>query len=293
MSILAILAFVILGSAQDAFLGHLFMTEDPVAVVFYTFLIALVILQVSFFAKKPNPFEHLARNKKDLVLLNAITALNWMSFFVALKYIEPAIVGAISFSIGPIAATMIGPVLRPSAPKPSLRASLCAVGILVMSVFLAYCSISGQSAFKTTDRAMAVFGVVLALISGIGMTINTFVSKTLSESELTTQTITAFRFIILVFLSGVISISNGVGLSVASLPVVLSVFAVSIFGIVLPMTLIQIGVKGLQPRVVAVLLSLTPAATLVFEALDSRLSFSPMSLAGIFTLCAFAAAGTD
>ena len=290
MSILSILAFVVLGSAQDAFLGHLFVTEDPIAVVFFTFLIAFIILQITFLTRKPNSLEQIVRNRSNLLLLNFITALNWISFFVALKYIEPAIVGAISFSIGPAATTAFGPIFRPSGSRPPSSIWVCSIGVLLSSLFLAYCSISGHSAFKTTDTVMASFGVLLALISGIGMTLNTFVSKALSESDLTTQSITAFRFIVLVLLSGVLSISNGSSLSSLSLPVSLSIMAVAVFGIVVPMTLIQIGVKGSEPRLVSALLALTPATTLIFETMDARLALSPLSVVGIVLLCGFAVA---
>lgn len=63
-----------------------------------------------------------------LLLLNASTALTFLSFFYALQLIEPAIVGAVEIGVGPILAVAISMALTGERPD-GLRIVVC-LGVL-------------------------------------------------------------------------------------------------------------------------------------------------------------------
>ena len=291
MGIIAILAFVILGSLQDIFLGSFFVRFDAIASVFYSFLLSFIILQFFYILQNKRNLKTIYAKRKALFFLNLVTAISWICFFLALKYTEPAIVGAIAFSIGPALSCIYEFFKHREIKKIGLISWSSSLGIILGCFLLGYSSISGHSAFSGGESTTATLGTLLAFISGVGMTLNTYLAKHLSQSELNSQDITAFRFLLLTLVTGIWTFLIGKIYEISNLNFLFGMIGVSIFGIIIPMSLIQIGIKRVSPRLTTILLSLTPSVTLIFELLDNRLKLSAYSTGGIILVFAFSFLG--
>jgi len=291
MGILAIFAFVVIGSAQDVYLGSFFVIYDPIFVAAITFLIALFVLQAGFYLFSRDSLRTIILHKSTLFWFNLVTAMNWISFFIALKYLEPGIVGAVAFSVGPSMVLIYERYILLDKKRVKVSNWVSSFGIILSGIFLGTLSVSGGSGIVRGDFIMILLALGLALLSGIGMTINTYIAKELSNSNLSSKTITAFRFPLLVFIASVWSLINGSIYSSIQLNFVISTLIVGVVGIVLPMTLIQFGIKYARPKVTSIVLSLTPAVTFAFEAFDQRIAFSFASMLGIVFCCMFSVLG--
>ena len=77
-----------------------------------------------------------------LIVLNAATALTFLSFFYALKRVEPAVAGAINVGIGPLAAILIA--LATTGIRPSKRKLVVCAGVLLGCGVLAVSATRGH-----------------------------------------------------------------------------------------------------------------------------------------------------
>ncbi len=289
MGFLSVLLFVLIGSAQDVFLGNLFTSYDPVLVAFLTFSIATIFLALIALSLRQNKVQDYKAQLRNLIFLNLVTALNWLSFFVSLRYIEPAIVGAISFSIGPGFSAIIEKVVLKKKETKILYPTL----VVLSCIFLSYVAIDGKSAFIVSDKFKVTLGVVLAVLSGLGMVLNTYISKSLSSTNLTTLSITSARFIAISLASLLFLLFNNISIenTFHDLHLMPSIIGIAVIGIMLPMLLIQYGIKHSEPLLVSLLLSLTPATTFLLEFFDKRLQLNYLSALGIFLCCFFTILG--
>lgn len=218
-----------------------------------------------------------------LLLLNAATALTFLSFFYALKLIEPAIVGAVEIGIGPILAVAISLALTGERPA-ALRVMVC-FGVLVGCAILGFAALQG-SGFASFGRN-AWLGLSASVAAGVGAVLITMASKTLLNRGWKFGAVLAHRFYLIL----PISLAMTWGTNVADVEwsgwLVAALLLVSVVGVLAPLYLLQIGIGRCDPYTVMVTMAALPVLTFIIEGFSPLYTWSWLTAAGLAVVTAF------
>lgn len=289
IGIMLIIAFNVLSAAKEVYVAHLLQAAHPMVVLLFTFSITALFflsLEVRSFASY---VQGLRRQRVNVLLLNITTMVSWMSFFMALKFIEPAVADAIGFALGPILTIMMWRALRPD--RPATRGEVvAAIGIFIGVLVLLGSTGSGRSAVGHISFNDNLLGLACSLVCGLAVVGNTIFSKRLSDSGMTAHRVMAQRFLLL--------IASGIALWPASVPLASItiefmgiMLLIALFGVIIPLYVLQLGIERCEPVTVSLLLSCLPAFSLLLQLFDPRLALSYYSVAGIILCVGFTGIG--
>lgn len=219
-----------------------------------------------------------------LLLLNFGTALTFLSFFYALKLIEPAIVGAVEIGIGPLLA--MGFTFLLSGDRPSRWRLVVCLGVLVGCGILAVAALHGTGfATSATDAWM---GLGASIAAGAGAVVITMASKSLVNKGWKFGAVLAHRFYVILPVSLLLTIA---GENMATVDwngtLVAALIAVSIVGVLAPLYLLQVGIGRCDPYTVMVSMAALPVMTFIIEGLSPVYSWSWLTALGVAVVTAF------
>ncbi len=265
---------------NEVFVANRLQAFDPALLLLLSTAIAAIIfncLQV----RQPGQFARLVRTDlRMVVLLNLATALTWVSFFVALKYAEPAIVATVNVALAPLVTILLARWIRPGSSVLGIE-RLAAAGILTLLVASMYVSAIGQSGVRSVLPALSVLGVGASIVCGVGIALTPMCSKRLYDVGWRASQVMAVRFWALIALATVAVVLEGprqhdpsgvVGVGVAAL-------ITAVVGTVVSLYILQLGIERLEPVTLALLFSVGPMFTLGLQSFDPRLHFSIASAA--------------
>src|ERR1700728_2497558 len=124
-----LLPYPVLSAVVDVYAGRGEQALDPAVVAAVAFTLTVTLFAVMGVAAlgatvratyspggrggpTPGPVRTLRAHPADVLAINISTALTWISLLYALKFLEPAVVNAVSLAIGPAVTAMASPVLR-------------------------------------------------------------------------------------------------------------------------------------------------------------------------------------
>lgn len=218
----------------------------------------------------------------DLLCLNLLTAFTFLSFYFALKLVEPAVVGAIEIGVIPLAYVAFSSML--SGRIPSFGKALVCCGIFSGCVVLAV------SAWQRGEPESVLSGVLCSFLAGLGALAITLVSKRLFASGWSASGILAHRFYIIVPLAFVISLfTGGFGHLFSDGMLFARLILVGVLGVTLPLYLLQVGIARCDPLVVVISMASLPVITYVFEMFFSAWQWSWGTAAGVLIVTFFVA----
>mgnify|MGYP004516707935 CR=1 FL=1 len=233
-----LLAVLLQAGGQVAYGTYLWALPSPLF-VFVSFLAAMLF----FLAVSGRGAG--APAWKPLLVLNVATALTFLSFFYALKLVEPAIAGAINVGIGPLAAVLIA--LTTTGTRPSARRLVVCLGVLFGCAVLAVSATRGHGPVDVS-AGWVWSGVLASVATGCGAVLITMASKALLERGWASGAVLAHRFYL------ILPVSLGLALATSdpsridwSLHLVLTVGAVAALGVVAPLYLLQVGIRRTDP----------------------------------------------
>ncbi|WP_018922728.1 EamA family transporter [Salsuginibacillus kocurii] len=279
----ALLASAFLAAISQVFYAQQVQSISPFSFTFISFfLTALFFLLLSLSQKNEEKRSLDFFSFKDFALLNVSTALAFLGFYYALKYIEPAIVSALEMGVGPLFALFISTMLY---PKTTILKSdaLIAVGTLCASFILVGAAVTGRSGVSFDYTFEYFIGLAASLGCGMGAVLAAIYSKKLSEKAWTSSQILAHRFYLIVILSFFIAVfQKDVNRElVGHLDWIL---IVSVTGVLLPLYFLQVGIKHCDTFYVMMSITFVPVFTFFFQLLDPRVGWSTPTFIGILLL---------
>lgn len=290
VGIAMLLCVNLIDGLKEVYFGILLQSLDSIVVAFILFAFAwplFIALHLTTPAKRRQATTTPTGGWPMLLGLNLSSAVLWTGFLVALKWLEPSIVSALVGGIGIVATVLMNRIARPQAAM--LRADYLAAGMIaVASAFLCWVAAAGHAAALPADRWTVALGVLATVACGAAMAVTTVFSKMLAERGMPSRRIYAHRFYLLFTLSGAYALANPASLS-AALAHIVPLAALAVLGVVLPLLLLQEGVKRCEPVTIESILAAAPLFTLLFQQLDHRLEFSLFSLIGVTAICLAAA----
>jgi drug/metabolite transporter (DMT)-like permease len=226
---------------------------------------------------------------KDAFALNITTVVSWLSFFYAIKYLEPAVMSAISMSVGPVLTLFLAPIFLP-ATSFSRGEVFAALGIFSGVLLLTLSSVQGHSAVGILSTRDLIYGLMNCLIGGISIVGNTLYSKRLSDSGWTAGQIMSRRFYLLILVSLLFGWSS-ITRETFSSSMIAPFLLISFLGIIIPLYSLQLGIQRCEPLVVSLALSIGPVFSFLLQRFDQRLALSLSSFVGIAFICGFTVVG--
>lgn len=273
----AILCAVLLQAVGKVAYGTLLHAFPSPLFVFVSFLLtAAVFLGLSRRGAVGWPW-------RPVIVLNIATAVTFLSFFYALKRIEPAIVGAVEIGVGPPLALLMA--WSASGIRPGPQRLLVCAGILAGCAVLSFGALHG-SGFAAMGQ-QAWLGLAASLAAGTGAVMITVASKELLERGWQFGAVLAHRFYLILPLSLALSFADGVPAIDWSTGLVLSVLAVAVIGVLAPLYLLQVGLGRCDPYTLMVTMAALPVLTFLFEGFSPRYDWSWTTAVGLVIVTAF------
>jgi drug/metabolite transporter (DMT)-like permease len=285
-----LVAYAALTAAIDVYAGDELQTRNPLALAAVAFtLVALAFVGWTVIhrglAATMRPWR---TNPHDVIVLNISTAASWIAVFYALKYLEPAVVNVTIVAISPLMTVLLGPVLRKGSSVLSSEVWV-SLGICGFLAALAWGSISGHTGVGKISLFHAVLGIVLMLISGLAATVNVIYSKRLSDANYSPQSILSVRFYLIVVISWSIIATQGQPEVNA---ILLPAIVVALFGVGIPLYLLQLGVKSTEPITATLVCTLSPLFAFIIQLPVRRITPSLLSFTCIVGITFLVGLGT-
>src|SRR5262245_4942670 len=170
---LATLVFTCLASVRDVYFGGFFQSESPLGVAVVAFTLCVVIFVPLALVRSPGGLRRLLRRPRELCWVNVTTALAWISFFYALRTIEPLLVQILFAGVGPLSVVWIDRLagLSPTAIGPGERR--IHLGLFASLLAAAAVALAGLSGAGPQALGTSALGVALAAGAGISISVST------------------------------------------------------------------------------------------------------------------------
>ncbi|MCC8458981.1 DMT family transporter [Photorhabdus aegyptia] len=270
--------FCLISAAFDVFVAYLTQSINSAIVIFYCFTSStLLFMMISIFKGIDQLIEKIRRNVLLVVIINVSILLNWGGLIIALRFLEPAIVGVASVACGPAITILLSSFIdKDEAKTEKLEVViswlvLIGVGVMLVNSFL------GNSGFSSTSIQDRIIGIVSVIFGAIGTVLYTIFSKKLFKEKWQTYEILSVRSILMVVLSFFYVSVSSVSLSL-DIDMILPMSILVIVGHLLPIYLVLKTINAITPLHVSLLFLLIPVFTIIFQYLDSRIAFSVESL---------------
>ncbi|WP_230492583.1 DMT family transporter [Martelella alba] len=215
-----------------------------------------------------------------VIFVNMAVLLNWGGLIMALKYLEPAIVGIASVACGPAITIILSRLFLRVPTKPTRLEKTIAWVILVGVALMLGNAYLGKSGMTATSQAERVIGIICVLCSAIGTVIYTLLSKQLDNKGWGSYDILGMRNILMLLLATLYCHYNGVSL-VLDWQWLLVVLILSVIGHIVPIVLMQRSISILDPLHISLMLLLLPVFTLALQFLDPRIAVARESISAV------------
>lgn len=290
LGITYISVFLFLANANAVFAGNLLQSMHPFTFLFWSFFASTVFFAVLLAARNGLRALRIDRGSAvPLLILNTTSAFNWIGYFYALHFIEPAIVSAIMGGLGPLCTIALDRLLRKRRLPQRIFAP--AIGVLFGAGLLAWASLTGQSGLADTSVAASLIGLSAASVAGVSQALNTVATKQLAERAWSATRIMTHRFYLLLLVAVGLAVT-GPGLSVGGASQAGLLAVATLLGVIAPLWPLQRGIILSEPFTVAALLALAPVLTYLFQGFDDRMDWSVASATGCAVVTVFTVFGT-
>jgi drug/metabolite transporter (DMT)-like permease len=286
---LASLAFTALASLRDVYFGGVFQSRSPLGVAVVAFTLCVAIFVPLALLRRPEGLHVLWRRRGELFWVNATTALAWISFFYALRTIEPLLVQILFAGVGPLSVIGIDRVagLAPTPLRPVERPIYA--GLFATLVLAAAVAVAGLSGAGPQPPGTAALGVALATVAGVSISVSTVLSRRLNDGGVSPTALIGVRFVGAIVLAATLAVGSRE--AAAFEPPTATLLGAMLLLIVLPSYVNQVGVALASPLTVRAVMALGPVLIFALQLVEGRLSPSPYSLAtgvvyGVFAIAA-------
>lgn len=276
MGIYALLTSAILTSVSQVFYANQVQTVHPFLFTGISFFITALYFQI--FSLKQKTKVNWKEDKKPLLKLNIASAITFMGFYFALKYVEPAIVSSLEMGIAPLFILILMVIQRKNI---SSKKWIISVGTLTACLILIWAVISGESGIASQISSKMFIGIIASILCGIGAVYCSEYSRELSDRGWTSSMILSKRYIAIILISFIFTYDLIIPYFVEN---IIWILIVTLGGVLIPNYLLQKGIQYTNTFIVMMSLSFIPVFTFLFQLFDIRLQFSFVTAIGVLLL---------
>jgi drug/metabolite transporter (DMT)-like permease len=214
-----------------------------------------------------------------IVLVNVWTAVTFVSFFFALKYLAPASVGAIEVGAAVLVAVIATSMHARAWPRWP-RLVVCA-GIVGGCAVLAATELAGT--LSNADLLLSGLALGASALAGIASAVMASAFKQLSQDGWRSTSILAHRFYLTIIVAIVWLLSVGQD-AVPALETFPAVLAIGAVGVLLPLLLMQLALRRADTLTVMICMAFQPVMSFAFSLLSPSYDWSNAALIGILVV---------
>lgn len=272
---LCALLYVMLSAGQSVFAGSMTQRFSPLVLSFFCFgVVSVTTFVISSIAQKLS-FKLVRANVVNFVMVNIMTALLWIGFLEAVKYIEPALAVIIFGIAAPAMITLITPWIRPqSVILPAEKYS--ALLYLSILVGIVYVVLARKTSMQHYSFILSLIGIFCAVGASLATACLSLYVKKLFDNKLSVLQVLPFRFFMLM-------IVVAPWLKTADFHMMLNLHALvvvigfSLIGCLLPMYIGQLSMTLIEPITFSFIAATESLFALVLQLFDKRLHLSAYS----------------
>lgn len=287
IGIYALLGSAILTSVSQVFYANQVQSIHPFIFTGISFFITALYFQT--FAFKQKTKVNWTEDKKPLLKLNIASAITFMGFYFALKYVEPAIVSSLEMGIAPLFILILMMLQRKII---SIKKWVISIGTLAACFILIWAVISGESGISSQISSEMFIGIIASILCGIGAVFCSEYSKELSNRGWSSSMILSKRYIAIILISFIFTYDLIIPYFIDN---IIWILIVTVGGVLIPNYLLQKGIQYTNTFLVMMSLSFIPVFTFLFQLFDTRIQFSLVTCIGVFLLfiCGFSSLKDD
>jgi uncharacterized membrane protein len=285
-----VIVFCLSQAFRDVYFAHVFQGIDFFLVILLAFAISAVIFGVVTAIRCPVEFVRMRSELPALVWMNVTTALAWISYFYALKHLQPSIVNTLHSGMGPLTVIMLAllglNITKPAAVR--FGEYVCYAGLALVPAAMWWIVLSGRSGLATNvDLFVGLAGLALLMLSGAAITISHLISKRLNDRGIGAEAISATRYILIIVIAAGAGLFNTQPSGIATTGELIFLALATTALIALPLYALQLGVAHTAPLTAHVIRALGPVFIFGLELLDGRVNYSAYTLLAIIAYSIF------
>ncbi|MEG1154649.1 MAG: hypothetical protein RSD94_02150 [Acinetobacter sp.] len=266
-------ALFLMGDAARAIYSTYALYEEvsPALTIFAASLLSfLVTITVNLISRKKTDKNTCTNNVLRLYFwLNVFTCISWVSGYLAIYYIVPAVMSSFAVSIGPILYLVF---FKKTASIPEW---CIAIGILAISA-----TFSGMNSVVITlhsnNSYALLFGILLSLLCGISIFINTSLSRKLSQAKESPVNINTFRSLLV--LTGAFIVCVWQHEFDISFTQEYHLLIFSFWFVLIPQLALQGCIKNLGTSITTIGIALSPLCSIFVQIVVFNIPISPPAI---------------
>lgn len=274
---LLVLLYSVMSAAKEVVIGHVVQDTDPNLLVFLSFGIVILIFNADIifnFSSFAKGWLIFSKSFRLITLLNLETALAWGCFFWAVRYLEPAVVSAVTVGISPLFSQLLG-IEHDTNRNVKIRVffSSLTTFFLLSSTYLGFSAIGG------INFGAFWLGAFLCGLGGASIALVTSRSRRLYKEGYSAFDLMRTRFVLLVCISGLSAFFSG---ELGAVPHTFTLAGIiAVLGIAIPIFSLQKGLERCSSTTALLIITCAPGFTWLFQLFDSRLHYSTSTVAAI------------
>lgn len=282
--VLFIALYVVVSAAGEVFAASYLQQANVWVTLLFSF--GIVSMTFNILARREGIGAKVTKSSMlAFVSLNCVTAISWVGLFIGLKYAEPAIVVTFMVALGPTATAWLNALIRRQGRPPK---SDIAVSVLIaaIGVYMVWIAASGNAGIEWGSRSS--FGIFLAIAAGLSLSLTSILVKLLFDRGLSGRQVLAHRFYGAILLLLALSDPSSILREISQHWLAIIVIALST--IIVPLLLVQEGIRRVEPFTANMVLSTAPVITFLFQYFDTRIVPSLYTFVGNVLITAVAVA---
>lgn len=280
------LVFLLLEAVQAVYFGGVFQGISSFligALVFGTTSLALFVLVA---IREPIQLQLLWQLRRDIALVNMLTAGAWIAYFLAIQMIEPAIAFTLFSGALPITVVVAAALGMSFAEPLASKSEGAGYLILIASlIFLVYVTVSDRSGFVRGNAIDGLIGALLAIFSGASISLAVIVCRRMDAKGLGPTAQFGARFVLYASIAAILAIAGVDSKGLVSAKELSSVFLVGIAIIAIPIYAFQRAVPLVSAKTIAVVTATGPLIVFGLQLIEDRVVFAPATLFGLVMYC--------
>jgi hypothetical protein len=276
---LAVVGYVLLTATQGVVLGSLVQRSvwNPVTLMVATFAVVAAVFNLAQIGRAGVYLRLIWASAKEVVWLNLLSAVNFLSFYWAIRTVPVSSHAAVALGVGPLVVLVLG---RSAACGPRWGQVVSALG-LGLSLALMAVSLLGRA---------APFDLAMSFTCGVSLVLTLFSQRRLKAAGWTPGQMMAARFFVLVAV-GVALNPALTAPAVTPQDALMHVVILAVFGTIVPLYLLTWGQCHTRPLTSTLLLYAMPLLMVAGEFIEARITVSPPVIGGVLATCVFLAIG--
>jgi len=184
--LLFLVIFALSQAVRDTYFANTFQSVSFLFVAALAFGLSILLFGGAAVVSRPSDLRHLCAAPVRFVVLNVTTAFAWLTYFFALKHLEPAVVNMIYVGVGPLVVLVwVGAGQPTGRVGPFERTAYICVGASLMGIM--FISLFGLSGVTGDISLTQIVALICVAFGGVSITVSHVLARVSTTMVLARQ----------------------------------------------------------------------------------------------------------